>query len=337
MRGTLVVLALALAVGCGGKQVPQHTGYKGKKPTPWTKAKPIELDEEYKAKVSGELDYGEFKRAKWYSLTLPGPGSVDFNFEFVPGTDEDMDVAFEVLDPNNKVLVRADAESEDVNEQKKQRKLEDLPEGRYLIHVYLQGRLDTADFDLKLQFARGTAVWKSDFPNQVPYPDELPAVPPFDDTPSSAPPPRCGVPGKPKCPKRCGTPGAQPCRPPPPQETCGVPGKPAVHAAADLGVDHQRRSGSVGRAHHGRRGHRRRRAERHEGLRQGREGRELHARQLHRDAVYGDGEGGGRRCAQLRRSRYQAAVARRACDARNAARGVIGTARWAVRTSAIAG
>jgi hypothetical protein len=226
MRGTLVVLALALAVGCGGKQVPQHTGYKGKKPTPWTKAKPIELDEEYKAKVSGELDYGEFKRAKWYSLTLPGPGSVDFNFEFVPGTDEDMDVAFEVLDPNNKVLVRADAESEDVNEQKKQRKLEDLPEGRYLIHVYLQGRLDTADFDLKLQFARGTAVWKSDFPNQVPYPDELPAVPPFDDTPSSAPPPRCGVPGKPKCPKRCGTPGAQPCRPPPPQETCGVPGKP---------------------------------------------------------------------------------------------------------------
>lgn len=227
MRGTLVVLALALAVGCGGKQVPQHTGYKGKKPTPWTKAKPIELDEEYKAKVSGELDYGEFKRAKWYSLTLPGPGSVDFNFEFVPGTDEDMDVAFEVLDPNNKVLVRADAESEDVNEQKKQRKLEDLPEGRYLIHVYLQGRLDTADFDLKLQFARGTAVWKSDFPNQVPYPDELPAVPPFDDTPSSAPPPRCGVPGKPKCPKRCGTPGAQPCKPPPPQETCGVPGKPA--------------------------------------------------------------------------------------------------------------
>ena len=227
MRGTLVVLALALAVGCGGKQVPQHTGYKGKKPTPWTKAKPIELDEEYKAKVSGELDYGEFKRAKWYSLTLPGPGSVDFNFEFVPGTDEDMDVAFEVLDPNNKVLVRADAESEDVNEQKKQRKLENLPEGRYLIHVYLQGRLDTADFDLKLAFARGTAVWKSDFPNQVPFPDELAAVPPFDDTPSSAPQPKCGVAGKPKCPKRCGTPGAPACRPPPPpQEKCGVPGKP---------------------------------------------------------------------------------------------------------------
>lgn len=227
MRGTLVVLALALAVGCGGKQVPQHTGYKGKKPTPWTKAKPIELDEEYKAKVSGELDYGEFKRAKWYSLTLPGPGTVDFNFEFVPGTDDDMDVAFEVLDPNNKVLVRADNESEDVNEQKKQRKLENLPEGRYLIHVYLQGRLDTADFDLKLAFARGTAVWKSDFPNQVPFPEELAAVPPFDDTPASAPPPKCGVPGKPKCPKRCGTPGAPACRPPPPPpDTCGVPGKP---------------------------------------------------------------------------------------------------------------
>ncbi|MBK9032972.1 MAG: hypothetical protein IPL61_17155 [Myxococcales bacterium] len=57
-----------------------------------------------------------------------------------------MDVAFEVFDPNNKVLVRADADADDVNERKKQRKLEDLDEGTHLIHVYLQGRLDTADF-----------------------------------------------------------------------------------------------------------------------------------------------------------------------------------------------
>ena len=79
MRRAAMLVAMAWAlggVGCGGKQVPQHSGYKGKKPTPWTKAKAIELDEELKAKVSGELDYGTYKRAKWFSLTPPGPGSV---------------------------------------------------------------------------------------------------------------------------------------------------------------------------------------------------------------------------------------------------------------------
>jgi hypothetical protein len=209
-----VALATAGAAACGGKQVPQHSGYKGKKPTPWTKAKPIELDEEFKAKVSGELDYADFKRARWYSLTMPGPGTITLDFEFVPSGDEEMDVAFEVLDPNNKVLVRADADADDVNEQKKQRKLADLDEGTYLIHVYLQGRLDSADFDLKVAFQRGTKVWKSDFPNQVAFLGDLAAVPPVDDTPAKAPPPaRCGVPGKPKCVRR--PPPPPPDKPPP--------------------------------------------------------------------------------------------------------------------------
>ena len=244
MRRAAMLVAMAWAlggVGCGGKQVPQHSGYKGKKPTPWTKAKAIELDEELKAKVSGELDYGTYKRAKWFSLTPPGPGSVALDFEFVPGGDAEIDVAFEVLDPNNKVIVRADAEAEDTTEQKKQRSFE-VEDGTYLIHVYLEGRMDAADFDLKLAYTRGERKWKSDFPNQVPYPDELAAVPPFDDTPASAPTPKCGVPGKPKCPKRCGTPGAAPCKPPPPpDEKCGVPGKPPCAmpplAAAITNVD----------------------------------------------------------------------------------------------------
>ncbi|MBK9035631.1 MAG: hypothetical protein IPL61_30975 [Myxococcales bacterium] len=226
--GTLVVLALVLGgLGCAGKQVPQHSGYKGKKPTPWTKAKAIELDDENKAKVSGELDYAEYKRAKWYSLALPGSGTLDLDFEAVPGGDADMDVAFEVFDPNNKVLVRADADADDVNEQKKQRKLEDLDEGTYLIHVYLQGRLDTADFDLKLKFTRGQRPRKSDFPAQVPFPDELAAVPPVDDTPSKAPEPTCGVKGKPRCKPRCGVPGKPSCsKPPPPPPPCGGSGQP---------------------------------------------------------------------------------------------------------------
>ena len=182
-----ILLSLAVAVlvaGCGGKQVPQHTGYKGKKPTPWTKAKVIELDEEFFAKVEGELDYGEYKRAKWFALTLPGPGTVVFDLEAVPSADQEMDVAFEVLDSNFHILTRADADADDVNEQKKQRKLEELDEGTYLVHVYLQGRLDAADFELKVKFTRGDQPWKSDFPNQVSFLVELPTVAPLDDTPA---------------------------------------------------------------------------------------------------------------------------------------------------------
>lgn len=184
----LIALACAGAVGiagCSGAQVPQHTGYKGKKPTPWTKAKAIEWNDELEAKVEGELDYGEYKRAKWFSVTLPGPGTVQFDLEAVPSGDAEIDVAMEILDPNFKVLARADMEADDVNEQKKQRKLPDLPEGTYFVHVYLQDRMAVADFELKLKFTRGTAVWKSDFPNQVSFLSELPTVPPVDDTPAA--------------------------------------------------------------------------------------------------------------------------------------------------------
>ncbi len=169
-----LVFAGLLLVGCSSQQIPQHTGYKGKKPTPWTKPKVIELDEELAAKVEGEVDYGTYKRAKWFALTLPGPGSLTIDFEVVPNNDAEMDLAFEVLDKNHRVLTRADADAEDVNEQKKQRKLDDLDEGTYLIHVYLQGRLDAADFELKLKFARGEKPWKSDFPQSGAYLAELP-------------------------------------------------------------------------------------------------------------------------------------------------------------------
>lgn len=196
------LLALACAgvvglVGCAGKQVPQHTGYKGKKPTPWTKAKAIEWDDEFQAKVEGELDYGEYKRARWFTVTLPGPGTVQFDLESVPAGEAEIDVALEVLDPNNKVIARADMDAEDVNEQKKQRKLPDLAEGTYLVHVYLQDRTAAAEFELKLKFTRGTAVWKSDFPNQVSFLSELPTVPPVDDTPA-APVKVVKKPGKPR-------------------------------------------------------------------------------------------------------------------------------------------
>src|SRR5262245_12446254 len=97
-------LVLGSTTACSKQQIPQHTGYKGKHPTPWTKPKVIELDDELSAKVEGELDYGEYKRAKWFSLTLPGPGSLTLDLESVPSGDREMDVAMEVLDKNNHAL-----------------------------------------------------------------------------------------------------------------------------------------------------------------------------------------------------------------------------------------
>jgi hypothetical protein len=186
VRASLVLACLVAGlVGCSKQQIPQHSGYKGKKPTPWTKAKVIELDDEFAAKVEGELDYGAYKRAKWFSLTLPGPGTVVLDLESVPAGDAEMDIAFEVIDKNGHALARADADAEDVNEQKKQRKLPDLDEGTYLIHVYLQGRLDAADFELKLKFTRGEKPWKTDVPTPVSFLVELPTVPPVDDTPAA--------------------------------------------------------------------------------------------------------------------------------------------------------
>src|SRR5262249_31578859 len=148
---------------CGGVEVPQHSGYKGKNPEPWKKPKDIKLTEKdgrYSGKVEDSLDYGTFKRARWYRVSLPGPGKLDLDLEITPGTDaEDMDVAFEVLSPNFEVLAHSDMESDDANEQKKNKSLPDLEEGEYYVHLYLQGRLDSADVELKATFTRGEAVW----------------------------------------------------------------------------------------------------------------------------------------------------------------------------------
>jgi hypothetical protein len=216
---TVVVLA-----ACGGVQVPQHNGYKGKNPEPWKKAKEVKLaekDGKYVGKVEDSLDYGTFKRARWYKLSLPGSGKLDLDLEITPGTDaEEMDVGFEVLSPSYEVLAHSDAESDDANEQKKQKSLPDLAEGDYLVHLYLQGRLDSADVELKATFTRGELPWKSDFPMQVAYVGDLAAVPPLDDTPVKAPPPK-KPPTGPRPPKT----------PPPPPEDPATPGQVKIGAS----------------------------------------------------------------------------------------------------------
>ena len=193
----LPFVAVAFAVGCGGTKVPEHPGYKSAKAKPWEKPKVLKL-EKNAAKAEVDLDYARFKRAKWFAVDLPGPGTLDVLMEVTPGgpggggeeseegEELDMDVGFEIIDGKSfAVLSPKEGESDDSNELKKQRTLKELPEGRYLIHVYLTSRLDTADVELKLAFARGELPWISDFPNQVAWVDTLPAVPPLDDAPEA--------------------------------------------------------------------------------------------------------------------------------------------------------
>lgn len=229
MRLWFVTAAVLGAAACGGVDVPQHTGYKGKNPEPWKKPKELKLTEKdgrYTGKLEDSLDYATFKRARWYRVTLPGPGKLDLELEIIPNNDaEEMDVAFEVLSPTFDVLAKSDADSDDANEQKKTKSLPDLEEGAYLVHVFLQGRMDAADIELKANFTRGEAVWKSDFPNQVAFVGELAAIPPFDDTPQKAPPPR-------KPPPRTGP------RPPKPEPEAPVdPSAPKPVAASITNVE----------------------------------------------------------------------------------------------------
>ena len=230
MKRLWFVAVVALAA-CGGPSVPQHSGYKGKNPEPWKKPKDIKLTEKegkYLGKVEDSLDYATFKRARWYRVQLPGPGKLDFDLEITPGGDaEDMDVAFEVLSPRFEVIAHSDAESDDANEQKKTKSLPDLAEGDYLVHLYLQGRMDAADIELKATFTRGELAWKSDFPSQVAYVGELAAIPPFDDTPIKAAPP-----------KRPRPTGSRPSRPDPePTPVATDPSAPKPIAASITNVE----------------------------------------------------------------------------------------------------
>lgn len=216
MRSAWLACVLALGLGaCGGIKVPLHSGYKGKSQKPWEKAKEIKLGPDFAGKVSTDLDYGSYKRARWFWVRLPGPGDLSIEMEVVPGgtpveseddEGEDMDVAIELFDPAFNIIARSDLEAEDAHSLKKTLEKKQLEADRYLVHVYLQGRLDAADVELKVGFARGEAVWKSDFPNQVDFVPQIAAVPVFDDAPQKAPP---------KPPRN----GPRPPRPPTPTPT----------------------------------------------------------------------------------------------------------------------
>lgn len=195
--GRFCVLSIAAWVtlaACGGAQIPEHNGYKTTNAKPWKKAKTLKFDEKFEAKAEGDLSYPDMRRAAWFAADLPQTGDLDVSLEITPPGDavnDNFDLGMEVLDPGNRSITRWDLEEGgDAGELKKVKNLKELTAGKYLVHLYLQGRLDTADYVLRVVFHPTSAqLAKSDFPSQVPFVPALPVVPISDDTPKSYHPP----------------------------------------------------------------------------------------------------------------------------------------------------
>ncbi len=181
----LVALSSILLAACGGRDIPLHSGYKSAKAKPWKKPKNLALNEKFEGKIDGELNYSTYKRARWYAVQLPSAGELALALEITPPADaEDFDLAMEVFDPGNRVIAKADLEEEDAKETTKKRTVEIAAPGRYLIQMYLQGRMDIAEYELQLAFTPKPGEMKTDFPASVQFIDELPQVPLTDDTPA---------------------------------------------------------------------------------------------------------------------------------------------------------
>lgn len=229
MSRSLVLAALVASglTACGGVQIPQGNGYKNPRSEPWKKPKDIKLDTDNKGKADGDLSYPDFRRAKWYSVTLPARGDLALELDVTPPGDQDkFDLAVEIIDGKSfQVISKSDKDDDDAGELKKTKSLIDLPAGTYLIHLYLEGRLDTAEYELALAFTPGKpdaggGGGDDDFPKGVAFPPPLPQVPLTDDTPAT-------IVSHPCTGRHCGGGGGGGVRPPPPPPP-PPPGGPAV-------------------------------------------------------------------------------------------------------------
>jgi hypothetical protein len=186
LRVTLVLLIVA---ACGGAQIPMGNGYKGgDKAKPWKKAKNLKWDDKLEAKAEGDLSYADARRAAWYIANLPQNGELDLRLEITPGDNvgDDFDLAIEIMDSGYRVIAKSDQEEGDAGNLTKQKSLMDLEPGKYYIHIYLQGRLDSADYILKATFKPSAATQgKTDFPAEVAFLPPLPMVPINDDAPKN--------------------------------------------------------------------------------------------------------------------------------------------------------
>jgi hypothetical protein len=182
----IVSLSVVL-MACGGPQIPSHNGYKPKEAKPWKKPKPLKFDEKQEAKTEGDVSYPDMRRARWFQVELTANGQLTLSLEITPPGDavnDDFDLGMEVFDPSSRVISKSDLEDADAHELTKKKTLVDLAPGKYLVHVYLQGRMDTADFVLHASFkATAAAEAKSNFPADVLFVPTLPMVPLQDDTP----------------------------------------------------------------------------------------------------------------------------------------------------------
>lgn len=189
-------------LGCGGRQVPDHDGYRERWVKGWKKPKTLDFDEYLEAEADGELSYPRRRRARWFAVDLPRDGSLEVLVRTMRlgvspeeadlvAVDNPFDLGFEIYNSEHQVLARADRAADDVGEREKSRTVKNLPKGRYLIHLYLQRRLDEAEFTLRVKFKRGSADPETDFPRQVAFVGPLPVVPAFDDAPAPRARPRC--------------------------------------------------------------------------------------------------------------------------------------------------
>lgn len=193
-----LVVALGLVTACGGRQVPDHDGYRTAKAQGWEEPTVLELDEDMEAEMDGELSYPKRRRARWFAVSLPRSGELEIRLSYASygeivdemNEDDPFDLAFEVYDDQYRLITRADNEEDDVGERQKRRTLYELTAGTYLIHVFLQRRMDEVDYTLRVLFRSGEVnVASSDFPRRVAFVDPLPAVPEVDDAPRARP--RC--------------------------------------------------------------------------------------------------------------------------------------------------
>jgi hypothetical protein len=184
---SLSIVLVCTVTACGGPQIPTHNGYKPKEAKPWKKPRALKFDDKGEAKAEGDLSYPDMRRARWFELSLPSSGQLTLGLEATPPGDavnEEFDLGMEVLDPAYRVISKSDLEDEDAHELNKKKTLVELAPGKYLVHVYLQGRMDTADFALHATFkATAAAEVKSNFPADVLFVPVLAQVPLQDDTP----------------------------------------------------------------------------------------------------------------------------------------------------------
>ena len=226
MRWIVIVLFAGFGVGCGGKQIPVHSGYKSDKAKPWKKPKVLTLDDKSEAKSEGDLSYADYRRAKWFQVTLPSHGELTVKVEITPpgeAANDDFDLGLDILDPGFRVIGQSNLETEDPGELTKVKTLYDLEPGKYLIHLYLQNRMDTADFLVRVTFRPTKSPEShSDFPSRVAELPPLATIPITDDAPKGKTPPPVTI--GPRTPR--------PPRPPPPP--VGQPKPPATVLSARI-------------------------------------------------------------------------------------------------------